>query len=56
MNNDRQLRGATKEQLIEVKPWVNARIDIPKSVRKGKTYEQILEIKKEIWLKQREEL
>jgi hypothetical protein len=31
-------------------PWVNARYDIPKSIRKGKTYEEILEIKKQIWI------
>ena len=35
-------------------PWVNAIIHIPKSVRKGKSYEEILEIKKQIWLKQTE--
>jgi len=33
-------------------PWVNARYDIPKSLRKGKTWEEILEIKKQIWLDQ----
>jgi hypothetical protein len=33
-------------------PWVNARYDIPKSIRKGKTYEEILEIKKQIWIEQ----
>lgn len=32
-------------------PWVNAIIDIPRSIRKGKSYEEILEIKKQIWLK-----
>ena len=32
-------------------PWVNAVIHIPKAIRKGKSYEEILEIKKQIWLK-----
>jgi len=35
-------------------PWVNAKYNIPKSQRKGKTYEQILEIKKQIYLKQQQ--
>jgi hypothetical protein len=30
-------------------PWEVMKIDLPKSVRKGKSYEQILEIKKQIW-------
>jgi hypothetical protein len=37
-------------ELPKAEPWVNAKIDIPKFVRRGKTYEQILEIKKQIWL------
>ena len=32
-------------------PWATARYDIPKSQRKGKTLEEIMEIKKQIWLK-----
>jgi hypothetical protein len=43
---------------IEVKeeflpPYVKAKIDIPKSLRKGKTYSEILEIKKQIWQNQK---
>jgi hypothetical protein len=31
-------------------PWVRMQCDIPKAVRKVKTYEEILEIKKQIYL------
>jgi len=41
-----------KQEIIKQPPWVTARIDIPKSVRKGKSYEEILEIKKQIWTEQ----
>jgi hypothetical protein len=41
-----------KQEVIKQPPWVTARIDIPKSVRKGKSYEEILEIKKQIWTEQ----
>ena len=34
-------------------PWVNAKYNIPKSRRKGKTWEEIAEIKKQIWMRQR---
>jgi hypothetical protein len=33
-------------------PWETAIYDIPKSIRKGKTWEEIREIKKQIWIEQ----
>ena len=33
-------------------PWVKAKYNIPKSIRKGKTWEEILEIKKQIWIEE----
>ena len=48
----------SKEYLCEPEPkelpppWETARIDIPKSMRKGKTWEEIKEIKKQIWEEQ----
>ena len=33
-------------------PWVTAKYDLPKSIRKGKTWEEIKEIKKLIWINQ----
>jgi len=35
-----------------IPPWVNAQYNIPKSIRKGKTWEEIQEIKKQIWIEQ----
>lgn len=51
IHNKRSLYGETPEK-SSPPPWVNARYDIPKSIRKGKTYEEILEIKKQIWIEQ----
>lgn len=39
-----------KEELPVSPPWGNAIISIPKHLRKGKSYEEILEMKKKIWL------
>ena len=33
-------------------PWETAIMNIPKSIRKGKTWEEIREIKKQMWIKQ----
>jgi len=30
-------------------PWETARINVPKNLRKGKTWEEIKEIKKHMW-------
>ena len=30
-------------------PWVTAEYDIPKNQRKGKSWEEIIELKKQIW-------
>jgi hypothetical protein len=35
-------------------PWETARYDIPKHLRKGKTWEEIREMKRQIWLKEQE--
>jgi hypothetical protein len=45
-----------EQKIVKQPPWVTARIDIPKAIRKGKTYEEILEIKKQIWTEQNKEL
>ena len=45
-----------EQEIVKQPPWVTARIDIPKAIRKGKTYEEILEIKKQIWTEQNKEL
>ena len=37
-------------------PWITANYDIPKSQRKGKTFEEIMEIKKQIRLREHPEL